>query len=104
VKDLEDTRDDPIGGYYLAFLPYWSLITLYFRLARKWLPRPKAVFSTIESVDPELHRLCAQFTGSSTNRVRHHVLGEMIQHLAEEFGVEFDRYYTSPPAAPPPQA
>jgi hypothetical protein len=41
VKDVEDRLDDPVSGYYLAYLPYWGLVTLYFRLARVWLPRPK---------------------------------------------------------------
>jgi hypothetical protein len=103
VKDVEDTLDDPIAGYYLSFLPYWSLVTLYFRLARRWLPRPKAAFSAIEELDPELHSLCTRFTSATANAARHAVLCDMMQHLAREFGVEFERYYKSPAADPAPE-
>jgi hypothetical protein len=98
VKDVEDTLDDPVAGYYLSFLPYWSLVTLYFRLAQRWLPRPKAVFASIEDLDPALHSLCAEFAGHSSNRIRHGVLRRMMEHLETRFGIEFERYYTSPPA------
>jgi hypothetical protein len=97
VKDLEDSLDDPVSGYYLAYLPYWSLVTLYFRLARFWLPRPKVVFSTIKERDATLYDMCARFTDAGSNAGRHGVLREMMDYLEGKFGIVFERYYRTPP-------
>ena len=100
VKDVEDTLDDRVAGYYLSFLPYWNLVVLYFRLARRWLPRPKAVFTEIQKVDVTLYRMCSEFANASSNGTRNRVLREFMEYLAREFEVEFERYYTSPALSP----
>lgn len=100
VKDLEDRLDDPVSAYYLAFLPFWNLTALYFRLAREWLPRPKAVYPRLAKLDPDLYGLCERHGTARTSRARLDILRRMMRHLSRRFDVRFGEFYTSPPVDP----
>jgi hypothetical protein len=102
VKDLEDAVADPVTGHYISLLAYWNLVTLYFRLAKEWLPRPKAMSPTVEALDPNLHKLCSEFAVASSNRAHHRVLRGMMELIEGCFGIVFESYYTSPPVDAPP--
>ncbi len=100
VKDLEDRLDDSVSAYYLAFLPFWNITTLFFRLRREWLPRPKAVFPCLGRLDPALYDLCGRFDRARTSRARLRILDAMMRHLSDSFDVRFGEFYTSPTVDP----
>ncbi len=101
-KDVEDRLEDPVAAYYLSFLAYWNLVSLYFRLTRRWLPRPKAVFSTIRDIDPDMYALSRRYTRGSSAPARYRVIRQLMEALSQRFGVKFERYYTSPPVSKRP--
>lgn len=96
LKDVEDCLAEPANAAQLARPAYDAMVRFSFRLHRAWGPRPKAVLSALQLVDPAFHLLASRFLLADRAGPYASLLA-MRRYLAGRFNLDFEAPYLSPP-------
>jgi predicted nucleotidyltransferase len=95
MKDLIDVSSDDATAALIAAPLFEHLLRFYFRLERRWLPRPRAMMPALCDADPEYHALALAYVGSATAGERIATLQSMMDYLARRFDLTFEAAYVS---------
>lgn len=95
LKDLQDVVDDAATAALVAPPLFDHLLRFYFRLERRWLPRPKALMRALEDTHAEYHALALVYVKAPTDGERVRALEAMMAYLARRFDLIFETGYAS---------
>jgi predicted nucleotidyltransferase len=95
MKDLQDVLDDPPTADLIAAPLFEHLLRFYFRIERRWLPRPKAMMRSLADANPEYLRLALSYVEAPSTLEQLAALQAMMGYLAQRFDLVFEAGYVS---------
>ena len=84
-EDLFNRRGDALNAKFLAYYLFKEILTAYFRLNNKWVPREKKILSSIKQ-EKELYKLCLNFLEENNVEKNLSYLQNMIKYVLNPWG------------------
>jgi len=84
-EDLSNRRKDPLNVKLLAYNLFKEILTVYFRLNNKWVPKDKKILSVIEA-EKDLYNLCVKFLEEKNAEKNLSYLQDMIKYILNPWG------------------
>lgn len=95
LKDIEDRLTDRRVVQILAGPTFAQFLRFFFRLERRWQPRPRDILRTVAGIDRGCHERCVEFLDAGSAQAQYDALERVASYLSYRFGLTFEAGYTS---------
>jgi len=102
LNDAQDLAEvDEVAATYLIFLSLEAALDTYYRLQRRWLPKPKYLLRDLREHSPEIEQVVSRILANHTSIAgRTASLTVLVERVLEPVGELIGAWETAPEAVP----